>query len=382
MKYAPTFEGKNKKLMAEYTRHLELKGIKTGTVYVKLWHVYSFLKFHDNKDAQKITKQDIEEYILHRRKNNKPKTVHNDTVDLRLFFHWLKPENDFFNEIKTKQPKNKLPVDELILPKDIKKLVHVCRTQRDRALLFLLWDSAGRLSEILNANISNVTFDQYGGVIFVNGKTGERRIRLIDSIPDLQAWINQHPLRDDPKAPLFVTLRKGKGENQFKRLDVRTVQNLFKTLAEDAGVKKNLHPHALRHGRLTELVKLGLKESELRIFAGWESDSKMPAVYLHISGEDVEGKILAAHGIIAREEKKERKEELKPVECPRCRVKNPVGSKYCNICSLVLDMATAIEMEKESNNLDGTLGAVMANSEFKEQLKKEIIAEMLKNLRT
>lgn len=359
MKYAPTFEGKNKSLMVEYTRYLELRGIKTSTVYIKLWHVYSFLKFHDNKDARKVTKQDVEEYILYRRKNNQPKTVHNDTVDLRLFFQWLKPENDFFNEIKIKQPKNKLPVDELILPKDIKKLVDVCRTQRDRALVFLLWDSAGRLSEILNANISNVSFDQYGGVIFVNGKTGERRIRLIDSIPDLQAWINQHPLRDDQKAPLFVTLRKGKGGNQFKRLDVRTVQNLLKTLAEDAGIKKNLHPHALRHGRLTELVKLGLKESELRIFAGWESDSKMPAVYLHISGEDVEGKILAAHGITTREETKTREEELKPVECPRCKTKNPVGAKYCFTCSMILDHKLAVEVQDVKNETVGQVDSVM-----------------------
>ena len=121
---------------------------------------------------------------------------------------------------------------------------------------------------------------------------------------------------------------------------------MLKTLAKDAGIKKNLHPHALRHGRLTELVKLGLKESELRIFAGWESDSKMPAVYLHISGEDVEGKILAAHGITTREETKTREEELKPVECPRCKTKNPVGAKYCYICSMILDHKIALNVQE------------------------------------
>ena len=92
------------------------------------------------------------------------------------------------------------------------------------------------------------------------------------------------------------------------------------------------------------LVDPRLKESELRIFAGWESDSKMPAVYLHISGEDVEGKILAAHGITTREETKAREEELKPVECPRCKTKNPVGAKYCFTCSMILDHKLAVEV--------------------------------------
>ena len=49
-------------------------------------------------------------------------------------------------------------------------------------------------------------------------------------------------------------------------------------------------------------------------------------------------------------------------------------------CSLVLDQATAVEMEKGSNDLDRSLGAVIANAELKEKLKQEIIAEMLKKI--
>ncbi|WP_200895928.1 hypothetical protein [Methanosarcina mazei] len=49
-------------------------------------------------------------------------------------------------------------------------------------------------------------------------------------------------------------------------------------------------------------------------------------------------------------------------------------------CSLVLDQATAIEMEKGSNDLDRNLGAVLANTELKERFKQEIIAEVLKKV--
>jgi hypothetical protein len=87
----------------------------------------------------------------------------------------------------------------------------------------------------------------------------------------------------------------------------------------------------------------------------------MPAVYLHISGEDVEGKILAAHGIIKREEKKAREEELKPVECPRCKTKNPVGAKYCFTCSMILDQKLAVETQSVKNEIGGQVdGAMMA----------------------
>ncbi|WP_269850807.1 zinc ribbon domain-containing protein [Methanosarcina horonobensis] len=83
---------------------------------------------------------------------------------------------------------------------------------------------------------------------------------------------------------------------------------------------------------------------ELRIFAGWTKESNMPATYLHLSGADIEKKLLAKNGII-EDDSKEREEELKPAECPRCKTKNPVGAKYCYICSMILDHKLAVDVQ-------------------------------------
>ncbi|WP_407282710.1 site-specific integrase [Methanolobus sp. WCC1] len=361
MKYAPEIEGENKEIIEDYARSLDLNNFKETTINTKLWKVYTFLKYYDNKNVNDITKKDIENYIIYRRKNNKPKTVHNDIVDLRLFFKWLNPENDFFDDIKSRSPKNHLPTKEIIVPADIKKLVPACKTQRDRAIIMSFWDSAARATEILNLNLGHVEIDKYGAVIVVEGKTGMRRIRLIEAVPDLQAWINQHPNKDDPNAPLFVTFRNNGREP--KKLDIRTVQNMLKTVANDAGVKKNVHPHAFRHGKLTDLVKRGFKETELRIIAGWEADSKMPATYIHLSGEDVEKKVLASYGIIEDETKKE-KLELKPIECPRCKSLNPHDAKYCSHCSLVLDAKTAMSLKEDSARAADAFAKQMQDPEF------------------
>lgn len=375
MKYAPEFDEVNKEVLEDYARSLGLNNFKETTINTKLWKVYTFLKFHDYKDVNEITKKDIESYILHRRKNNKPKTVHNDVVDLRLFFKWFKPENTFFEDIKTRAPKNHLPTKEIIVPSDVKKLVPACKTQRDRAIIMTFWDSAARANEVLDLNIGHVEIDKYGAVVVVEGKTGMRRIRLIEAVPDLQAWINQHPHKDDPDAPLFVTFRNN--GNGPKRLDIRTVQNMLKKAAEDAGVKKNIHPHAFRHGKLTDLVKRGFKETELRIIAGWEADSKMPATYIHLSGEDVEKKVLASYGIIEDETKKE-KLELKPIECPRCKSLNPHDSKYCSSCSMVLDQKTAIKMDTEMKTADDKLTQLMQSKV--DELVEDRINQVLKKM--
>jgi len=115
-------------------------------------------------------------------------------------------------------------------------------------------------------------------------------------------------------------------------------------LAKKTGAKKNINPHAFRHGRLTDMVKRGLNEMELRIFAGWTKESGMPATYLHLSGADIEKKLLAQNGII-EDDSKEREEELKPLNCPRCKTKNPAGAKYCFTCSMVLDHKLAVALQ-------------------------------------
>lgn len=347
VKNYPEFIGENADIIEKYKKYCRLAGKKESTIKGEFWQFVPLKDFFDNKPFNEITKVDMEDYFLDRRQQVSQTTTHNNFIAIRNLYNFLRrdyeiPKN-LFEDIKAKPPKNNLPVDELILPEDVKSLVDSANTQRNRALVMLLWDSAARIGEILGLNLSHVTFDKYGAILIVSGKTGMRRIRLIDSVPDLQLWINQHPDRDNPKAALFVTDRKQGGK--FKRLDPQSVNTLLIGLAEKAEVKKKVHPHAFRHGRLTDLAKQGFNEMELRIFAGWEKSSAMPATYLHLSGADIEKKILAKNGII-EEENTKLERSLQNVTCPRCNTKNSNGSKYCRNCSLLLDQKTAIEDEQ------------------------------------
>jgi len=197
----------------------------------------------------------------------------------------------------------------------------------------------------MSLNLENVVFDQYGAVILVDGKTGARRIRLISAVPDLQMWVNQHPAGDTPKAPLFTTMRSY-GQPGGDRLSARTVQNLLKTLAKRAGIPADrVHPHALRHGKLTEMARNGLSEGELRIQAGWSGGSSMPEIYVHLSGKDLEKKILSIAGIL-EEEEVNKPGAMDPIRCPRCRTMNAPGSRFCSMCSQVLDERAMQEIDQ------------------------------------
>ncbi|VVB88872.1 Tyrosine recombinase XerA [uncultured archaeon] len=366
--------GDNAKVLNDFKRALELQQLSNRTVNNYLWKNYQALLQY-NKPAAEVTKTDIQDYIIKRRYSSSQWTVNGDIIALRKFYDWLKPGNDLFVGIKVKQPKNYLPVEQLITPDDVKKMLSVCKSQRDRAIIMLLWDSGCRLNEVMSRNINHIQPDEHGATMIVNGKTGMRKVRLIDSLPDVRLWLNQHPLKNNPDAPLFVTERrydhKGGKVMEVRRVEDRTVQNMLKTVGKLAGINKDVHPHALRHGRLTVFVRQGFLESELRILAGWEKESNMPATYVHLAGADVDKKLLIKNGLITDDEEIVLK-TLKPGKCPRCAADNPVDAKYCATCGLVLDKNVAKEIEDKSKLIPEVFAAMQSNPEFQKWFAEAI----------
>jgi integrase len=353
----------NREHLARYLRALHLKpNLRPRTIETKIWRVYTFLQAIGFKDAADVTREDVEEWILRRRDEVEPVTLQGEILEALLFYRWLAPdrEKDLFPG-KMKRVRHTLPVDRLLTRQDIMKLVGACTNHRDRALVMLMWDSGARIGEIIGLKLGDVTFDQYGAVVIVEGKTGRRRLRLTSSAPDLQAWINVHPHKENSEAPLFVTHRRY--GSAVRPLNLHTVQTNFKALSRRAGLHR-IHPHLIRHARLTDLAKSegkrkGLNEMELRIVAGWERSSVMPAVYVHLSGGDVEDRILQNAGLLT--DGREPDTTLEPVKCPRCQAINPPGALFCVKCSMALS-------EKAIVRLDRILGTVRASDDYQNLL--------------
>ena len=111
-------------------------------------------------------------------------------------------------------------------------------------------------------------------------------------------------------------------------------------MAERAGIKKRVHPHILRHSRATVLAKY-LPEAVLCEYFGWVQGSDVPAVYVHLSGRDLDEAIDRLYEIGEEEKPK----LAKPRKCPRCENINDPMAVYCSKCGLILDERKRIELE-------------------------------------
>ena len=227
-----------------------------------------------------------------------PKTLSTNGAYIKYFFKWLNNSDEYPSNVKwiktsVKNKNRKLPTDLLTL--DEIKAMAKAGNPMERAFIMVLYESACRIGEILNLKIKDVSIDQYGSALMVDGKTGMRRIRLIDSSPDLVMWIDKHPKKHERNSYLFI---QNHSKTDCKGLtDVGTI---LKNLVMKTGIKKHVHPHLFRHSRLTELAR-DFSESELKVIAGWSGNSNMAGVYIHLSGGDIEKKMLERRGLLNKE---------------------------------------------------------------------------------
>ncbi len=274
-----------------------------------------------------------------------------------------------WEEVRVRPPKVDNLRDKVLSPEEVRALVKAGRNPMYKAAIAVLYEGALRAGELCSLRMRDLEFTEYGLRIRVRGKTGVRTIPLHDSAPYLRAWLQVHPRPGDPDAPLFV--ERGGGP-----LTRRALYQIVRRAGERAGLGKSVHPHMLRHTRLTELAKR-LTEQELKAFAGWGADSKMAAVYVHLSGRDVERAVLRkVHGI-EPEEVSEEESPLRPEACPNCGYVNPRDAEFCLRCGYPLSERARRRALEKKEAIDQEILALLSDPRVKEAILKVVKERLL-----
>lgn len=354
----------NEQTLVDFDREKAAQGAAEGTRYMYLFCVTKLAKHFNGKSFKKLSKGDLIDFF-EKWKDYKSACL---KVSVKAFFKWLYggtyPEQ--VSWIKTHGfERRKLPSD-ILTQEEVKKLADACINPRDRALILLLYESGARAGEIISLDMKDLTFDEYGAVLILNGKTGMRRVRVIDSVPDLKTWLNNHPNSKDPNAALFPELR-----GKFNRLAHHgALGHILKTAKMRCGLQKRIHAHIFRHSRATHLAK-DFTEQELKIIFGWTGSSRMPATYVHLSGADVDKKMLEKRGMI-ESEAKNGNGNLKPILCANCNVENSPTARFCTQCGIAFFLKDAMQKEQEKKDAVKLFEAIMKD----EELKKAIVQRL------
>ena len=159
---------------------------------------------------------------------------------------------------------------------------------RDRALIATAYVTAARRSELGALLLADVEADgvefriritrsktQQTGKDRTAGVINSRTVRAADHLSD---WLDIHPLRGVPQAPLFVRLHRSGSWPDPAPLSGRGVARRIALWGEEVG-QPGLTGHSTRRGAATDASRAGARIAELQQLGGWESTA-MPAHYV------------------------------------------------------------------------------------------------------
>ena len=152
---------------------------------------------------------------------------------------------------------------------------------RNRTIIETMFSCGLRVSETVGLQISNISFDHE--YIKVTGKGNKERLVPISktALKFITLYLKEYRNHIEPKAGsndiLFLNRRGAK-------LSRVMIFYILKDLALKAGIKKNIHPHTLRHSFATSLVEAGADLRAVQQMLGHESITTTE-IYTHIDRE-------------------------------------------------------------------------------------------------
>jgi integrase/recombinase XerD len=195
-----------------------------------------------------------------------------------LRFFYTKTLKRTWSTADTPYPKRAFPLPTILSQEEVAQLIDAARPPFHRTLLMTLYATGLRRAELARLKVTDV--DSRRMVIHVQGGKG-RKDRDVMLSPKLLQELRQHwaRLKQKPSVWLFPGNRHHSSDQP---IDTKTVWHACQKAAKRAGIKKQVHPHTIRHCFATHLLERGADLRSIQMLLG-HSDLEQTTIYLHIS---------------------------------------------------------------------------------------------------
>jgi integrase/recombinase XerD len=162
-------------------------------------------------------------------------------------------------------------------------------SERDKLIVRILAATGLRVGELVGLRVSDI-IERPGtrGAYYLKVKGKGAKDRLVP-IPGLYRRLRRLADKGRPAGlstdRLFVSRRRRPG-GDYEPLDTSGVQQMVRLLAAEAGIKKRVYPHLLRHSYATWALTKGINPIMLADILGHNSLTMIQQVYAHLAPQD------------------------------------------------------------------------------------------------
>jgi integrase/recombinase XerC len=228
------------------------------------------------------TRDDLRSFLASRLGANTPATLARKQSSLRAFYeHRVRMGHIADSPARRLAfPKRRASLPDVVAVDDCFALLEAPRADtaaglRDRCALELLYCAGLRVSELSGLDLK----DAQGGFLRVRGKGNKQRVvpLVAKAAAALGRWLERRA-ELHPRCDALLVNRAG------GRLTVRSIARNLARYALIAGVRRHVHPHALRHSFATHLLDMGADLRGIQELLGHASLSTTQR-YTHVSSE-------------------------------------------------------------------------------------------------
>jgi integrase/recombinase XerD len=215
---------------------------------------------------------------------------------LRSYFKYLLRQGKIKTIPKLEIIQHTRALPETLSDEQIQTLMKACqsseknsyRAARNKAVLALLYGTGCRVSELCATDLGDLQLDLR--VLKISGKgSKERMVPLVTKVTEtLNEYLEQRMHLSHPTEKSLIVNDRG---NRPSRIDIF---RWLKRWSQEAGFKKNISPHKLRHTCATQLLREGVDLRSIQTLLGHASIATTE-IYTKIENSDLEETVRKHH---------------------------------------------------------------------------------------
>ncbi|MEM5018691.1 tyrosine-type recombinase/integrase [Metabacillus indicus] len=262
----------------KYQLDKTIEGYSVLTVKTYCFQFNLLVRYFGNVDVNDITTSKLKAYLINKGNHLKPSSLGHRVRCIRSLFRWTYEEGIIKKNpaAKLKEPKLGKRIPKFLTEIEIEQLREACHSTLENALFEFIYSTGCRIGEVVKLNRDDIDF--FTNSVIVQGKGDKEREVYFNTRCAL--WLKRYlEERSDQEVSLFVTERRPN-----RRMSIDLMRYIIKRVSSKAEIKKNIHPHQLRHSYATHMINNGAPIEVIQSLLGHEK-SETTKIYAQLSGK-------------------------------------------------------------------------------------------------
>lgn len=268
---------KSKEALLKFKAYLEGKRYAQSTVNNYCSILVPFFHHFKHKDIDAIVLKDIEHYNYEFVVKRKYSVSYQRQLVNALKAFYLQRDGHELDLARLERPRKEKQLPDVLSEREVLQMIQVTKNLKHRCVIAFMYAAGLRMSELLDLKINDIDGDRK--MIKVRNSKG-RKDRYVPLSKILLPLLRNYYQTYKPKIYLF------EGANGGRYTAVST-RKIIQRAAKEAGIKKRVYPHMLRHSYATHLMENGIDTRYVQELLGHQN-IKTTMIYTHVRSRKLE----------------------------------------------------------------------------------------------